>query len=363
MHEAAPTLPLEDVQDSSQSGDPTRLLAAHCQSYKGGDVRRSMIQLGITATLFVVLMSGMIASHIFGMWWMIALFALPASGLLVRLFIIQHDCGHGSFFPARAANEAVGRIISLLTVTPYDSWKRAHNIHHAASGNLDNRGEGSIDTLTVREYQALPQHKRIAYRLYRNPVVMLLLGTPLHVIVLQRIPFLTMAPFFESYHAVPPAQIWRSIVLLDVAMVAFYGTLAMVFGWQVLFTVCLPVLILTAWIGGWLFFVQHQFEETYWQRGETWKFRNAALAGSSYYVLPRIFQWFTGNIGLHHVHHLCSAIPNYRLQECLDQNHDLQQMNRMTFRDSLKCLGWSLWDEDRQRMVGFRHLGRPQTSY
>lgn len=337
--------------------DPLRHLTAYCHTFKGADVRRSILQLTITATLFVLTMSLMIAAHVYGQWGVIACLVLPASGLLIRLFIIQHDCGHGSYFRSRRANDMAGRAISLLTVTPYESWKRSHNIHHAVSGNLDQRdstaGAGSIDTLTVREYKALPWRKRLTYRLYRSPLILLIVGTPIHIILLQRIPFLKIA-FFESHQEPPPEKIWRSILLLDIAMMVFYGGFAALFGWQILLTVILPVLVVTSWIGGWLFFIQHQFEDTYWQPAKDWNFRDAALGGSSYYALPPLLQWFTGSIGLHHIHHLCSAIPNYRLQECLNQSHELQTMNRMTIRDSIQCIGLSLWDEDLQRMVSFR---------
>ena len=233
-------------------------------------------------------------------------------------------------------------------------------MHHATSGALHNRSAGAIDTITVQEYRALPWHKRVNYRLYRNPFIMILLGTPNHVIIMQRIPFLSVAPFFESYRSVPSKKIAPSILGLDLALAVFYGAIAFMLGWQVLVTVFLPVLFITSWIGGWLFFVQHQFEDTYWQTEEKWEFRNAAVNGSSYYVLPKVLQWFTGNIGLHHIHHLCSAIPNYRLQECLDQSAELQQINRLSIRESLKCLKCSLWDEDLQRMISFSDLRRLQ---
>lgn len=336
--------------------DSPSTLSAHCQGFKGADLRRSVLQLSISAILFFAAIAVMIVAQQRGFVWIDILLSVPVGGLLVRLFIIQHDCGHGSFFRSKKMNDALGRAISVLTLTPYDCWKRAHNLHHAASGNLDQRGVGGIDTLTVREYLALPRFKRILYRIYRHPLTMLVFGTPFHVIFIQRIPFFTMAPFYESYRSVPSSQIWRSIVALDVAMAALYGSLAFTFGWHVLVWVFLPVVVVTAWIGGWLFFVQHQFEDSYWQPGQNWEFRSAALQGSSYYVLPPVLQWFTGNIGLHHIHHLCSAIPNYRLQECLDKNETLRQLNRMTIRDSLKCLQCSLWDEERQQMIGFHQL-------
>lgn len=330
-----------------------RQIVAHCGLYKGADARRSIVQLATTLALFVALSATMLFFHAQGWFWASAALWLPAGGLLVRLFIIQHDCGHGSYFKTRAQNDLTGRALSLLTFTPYSFWRDAHNLHHAGSGNLSRRGIGSIDTLTVREYKALPPLKRMAYRLYRHPLMVLLLGPPLYVLLIQRLPLTATFSYFEDYRSVPYAKIWRSVLMLDAGMVLFYGALVAVFGLAPVLLVFLPPVIMAAWIGGWLFFVQHQFEDTYWKDGKDWTFQNAALHGSSYYVLPRALQWFTGNIGLHHIHHLCSAIPNYRLQECLDTNAALQTLNRMSIRQSLRCVKLALWDETQEKMVSF----------
>ena len=279
-----------------------------------------------------------------GFWPVLAL-SLPMGGLLVRFFIIQHDCGHGSFFRSRFANDMLGRAISLLTLTPYGNWRRAHAKHHATSGNLAKRGSGDIMTLTVREYRALSPVKRFFYRLYRNPFVLLFLGPPYLFIISYRVPFGAPVPFREA---------WPGVVMLNAGLVAFYGLLGPLVGWLNLLLILGPAVAIAAWAGGWLFFIQHQFEDTVWEKGEDWNFHSAAIRGSSYYVLPKILQWFTGNIGLHHIHHLNGKIPNYRLQECLDASPELKGMSRLTILESLKCVRLALWDEDGRKLVSFR---------
>ena len=291
-----------------------------------------------------------------GTYRAMGLFALPTAGLLVRLFIIQHDCGHGSFFPSRRANDLLGLFLSLLTFTPYGFWAQAHNKHHASSGHLNRRGIGSIDTLTTKEYREMSPMRRFLYRLYRNPFILLVFGTPFYVIVAQRFPPAQRSVFVSGYQPLPAGRGMRSIMGLDVAIVLFYGSLGVTVGWLPLLIVYLPVLMLASGIGGWLFFVQHQFEKTYWEADDKWNFHEAAVMGSSYYALPSILHWFTGNIGLHHIHHLCCTIPNYRLQECLKGNEILQSLNRMTIADSLKCVRWALWDETAKKMIGFKDL-------
>ncbi|MCB9991223.1 MAG: fatty acid desaturase [Rhodospirillales bacterium] len=329
-------------------------LTRHCREYKQADPGRAAFQLFVTILPFFALSAFMIWGMAQGIYWPL-LGVIPAGGLLVRLFIVQHDCGHGSYFPSKAANEWTGRVLSVFTWTPYDFWRRAHNMHHASSGNLDKRGIGSIDTLTRREYEALPPRGQLMYRLYRNPFLLLVLGTPAYVMVGQRFLHGSGSPFIDSYNGLAGRSEWKSIIGLDVALAVIYGALVMAFGWGVLVLLLLPVVI-AAWAGGWLFFIQHQFEDAYWEAGGQWEFHEAAVLGSSYYALPKVLQWFTGNIGLHHIHHLCSAVPNYRLQECLDAHDALQTLNRMTFRDSLQCVRWALWDEGARKMIGFREL-------
>lgn len=328
-------------------------LTRHCRNYKGADTKRALIQLVVTLGLFTASCTFMIWGVTAGVYWPLALI-LPTGGLLVRMFIIQHDCGHRSFFRSAWANDMVGRLLSVFTMTPYGFWRQAHNMHHAGSGNLDRRGIGSIDTLTVDEYKQLPRRKKFFYRLYRNPFVLLVLGTPLYVLLFQRFPHSQGSPFFDSYQTLSVSRAWKSIMGLNLAVVGGYGLLGTLLGWNVILLVFLPAIVIASWIGGWLFFIQHQFEATYWQNGTSWDFHEASVLGSSYYALPPVLQWFTGNIGLHHIHHLCSAIPNYRLQECLKASDSLQSLNRLTLTESLQCLRWGLWDEKSGKMVSIR---------
>ena len=344
-----------NADSSTHNEDTYEKLADHCDLYKGADLRRSILQLTLSLTLFAAACWAMIVCVQENFWLGYWLLLLPTSGMLIRLIIVQHDCGHGSYFKTRRANDMVGRCIGVLTVTPYSYWRRTHNMHHAGSGNLERRGYGGIETLTLEEFKALSPAKRRMYRLYRHPLVLLIFGTPFFTIVAQRFPLSEPFPFPEISKGSKLKGIWRSVVGTNIGIVAFFGGLSFVFGgWPVL-AVYLPVLIVTSWIGGWLFFIQHQFEDTYWENHEEWSFQEAALEGSSYYHLPPLLQWFTGNIGLHHIHHLCAMIPNYRLQECLDANKTLQEMNRMTLADSLKCVDLALWDEKARKLVSFRN--------
>jgi len=323
-----------------------RRLAAHCQQYRGSVPKLAVRQLLTTLVPLALIVAAMFATVEYA-YWATLLLAIPAAGLLVRAFIIQHDCGHGSFFKSRALNDFVGRCMSLLTLAPYGVWRREHAQHHATSGNLDRRGAGDIDTLTVREYRKLSVGKKLYYRLYRNPLFLFGVGVPAYFVLLQRVPW---------FHAYPPRETWRSVLGLNIGLAILYSGLGFAFGFVNLFWVCLPVLHVASAAGGWLFFVQHQFEETTWDKAEGWDFQVAALLGSSYYALPRVLNWFTGSIGLHHIHHLNSMIPNYRLQDCLDSSAELQSINRLTLLESLKCTRLKLWDEEARRMIGFNEL-------
>jgi omega-6 fatty acid desaturase (delta-12 desaturase) len=300
-------------------------------------------QLASTLLLFAALM-GLLVWGVAHDRLAVLLFAVPAGGLLVRLFIVQHDCGHGSFFSSRAANTWIGRALSVLTLTPYGYWRRSHALHHASAGDLSRRGIGDVDTLTVSEYRALSGWQKAKYRLYRHPAVLHVLGPPLYFILLQRLPFA---------QALPTRDVWRSIMGLNAALLIVYGAFAAVVGLWVALLVVIPVACVASWVGGWLFYVQHQFEHTRWDEGELWDFQTGALGGSSYYVLPPVLQWFTGNVGLHHIHHLNSRIPNYRLQACLEAEPILASISRLTLRESLGCIGLALWDEERRKLVSF----------
>lgn len=341
-HQAHERPPLPDL-----AAEVRRLSARF--SELGPDWRRSAFQLLTTALPFfalLVLMDAAASVH----YGLTLLLAVPAAGLLVRLFIMQHDCGHASFFRSRAANEALGRLLAVLTLTPYGHWKRGHTIHHASSGNLDRRGRGDVDTLTVAEYLALSPMKQWGYRLYRNPLVQVLVGAPLNFIILQRIP---RAQSFRDRDS------RRSILALNAALLVAFGVPMLLIGPGRVLAAYLPVIIVAAWIGNWLFYVQHQFDGAYWERGGDWDFKAAALQGSSYFELPAVLRWFSGNIGLHHIHHLCSRVPNYHLQACLESAPQLSQIaRRITLRDSMSCWRLALWDEQHRALVSFRHVER-----
>jgi omega-6 fatty acid desaturase (delta-12 desaturase) len=265
----------------------------------------------------------------------------------VRLFMIQHDCGHGSFFRHRLANDWVGRIIGVFTLTPYDFWRRAHAEHHAGSGNLDRRGIGDIDTLTVREYLALSRRGKLLYRLYRHPFVMFGIGPAYLFLFRHRVPAGMMRDGWRP---------WFSTMATNLAIATLAAAMIWLIGIGPFLLVHLPIIVLAASIGVWLFYVQHQFEETYWATNEGWNFHAAALHGSSHYALPHVLRWFSANIGVHHIHHLCSRIPYYRLPEVLRDHPPLAAMGRLTLWQSFGCVRRNLWDESARRLVTFRDI-------
>ena len=316
--------------------------------YREPSRARSTLELVVTAGPLILLWASMWAMLDLG-YWQCLLLAVPAAGLLVRLFMIQHDCGHGAFFRHRLANDWVGRVIGVLTLTPYDFWRRTHAVHHATSGNLDRRGIGDIDTLTVREYLALSRWGRLRYRLYRHPIVMFGLG-PAYLFILQhRLPIGLAQGGWRT---------WFSIMATNAAIAGLIGIVIWFVGVGPFLLVHLPTMLLAASIGVWLFYVQHQFETTFWAEDGDWNVHAAALHGSSYYELPGILRWFTANIGVHHVHHLCSRIPYYRLPDVLREHPELAATSRVTFRQSLRCVRLVLWDEGRRRLISFREMGR-----
>lgn len=314
--------------------------------YREPNSARSIVEIVITVLPLALLWLLMWASLDIG-YWLCLLLSVPAAGFLVRLFMIQHDCGHGAFFRQRAVNDWVGRVIGVLTLTPYDFWRRTHAIHHAGSGNLDRRGIGDIDMLTVREYLALPRWRRLLYRLYRNPLVMFGVGPVYNFVLRQRLPLGLMRSGWQP---------WASTMATNAAIAALVALLIWLVGVGPFLLVHLPMTFLGAAIGVWLFYVQHQFEDTFWDRNEDWNFHQAALHGSSHYDLPRVLRWFTANIGVHHVHHLCSRIPYYRLPTVLRDHPQLAEVGRLTLWESLKCLRMALWNEEQRRGISFREL-------
>lgn len=329
-----------------------RRLAAHCQKYRGADTGLALRQMATTLIPLALLVTGMFMT-VDAAYWATLLLAIPAAGLLVRAFIIQHDCGHGSFFPSRPVNDFVGRCMSVLTMAPYGVWRREHASHHAGSGNLDRRGVGDIDTLTVAEYQALSTVKKLRYHLYRHPLFLFGFGVPAYFMLIQRTPWL---------HALPPRDCWKSVLGLNLGLAAFYGPLIYAFGVADVLFVVLPVVHIASAVGGWLFFIQHQFEEAHWEKAEGWDFQVAALLGSSFYDLPKPLSWITGEIGLHHIHHLNSMIPNYRLRACLEASEELKSINRMTLSQSFACARLKLWDAREKRMIRFNELPRESST-
>jgi len=320
----------------------TELLGPYAEPSKG----RSIFQVLNSAVPFALLWFLMLVSLEFS-YWIPLLLAPPAAGFLVRLFIIQHDCGHGSFFRSRTANNTLGSVLGVLTLTPYAYWRRTHSIHHATSGNLDHRGFGDVTTLTVKGYLSLTRWKRALYRIYRNPLILFGVGPVYEFILRQRFPFHLPWSWRRE---------WASVLWTNLAILAVVATMWMTIGIQAFLAVQLPITLVAGAAGIWLFYVQHQFEDTYWERDDAWNFHAAGLDGSSYYDLPAILHWFTGNIGVHHIHHLSSRIPNYRLLKCFRENPELQQVTRLSLWGSLKCARLKLWDEERKKLVGFRHL-------
>ena len=311
---------------------------------------RSVIELAITALPLVALWTAAWLIYSLGYWWASLLLAIPASGFLVRLFMIQHDCGHGAFFPNKWANDWVGRVIGVLTMTPYDFWRRTHAIHHATSGNLDRRGIGDVDTLTVREYLSRSRWGRLKYRLYRNPLVLFGLGPAYLFLIRQRLPFGLMRVGWQP---------WISTQATNAAITLIAAVLIWLIGVKAFFLVHLPIMLLAATFGVWLFYVQHQFEDTFWNENRDWNLHQAALHGSSHYDLPPLLRWFTANIGIHHVHHLCSRIPYYRLPRALRDHPELRDIGRLTLLQSFRCVRLVLWDEAQRRLVSFREARAP----
>lgn len=329
---------------SSASEGSEKMWLKILAKYRTPHAGRSAFELAVTAIPFAGFWGlACVAVH-YGIWWGLLLI-VPAAGFLVRLFMIQHDCGHGSFFARRRVDDWTGRILGVFTLTPYDYWRRAHAMHHASAGNLDERGVGDIATLTVAEYRARSRRGRFGYRLYRHPLVMFGIGPVWLFLIKQRLPFGMMRD-----GGLP----WLSTMLTNLAVVAVGSLVIWTVGPVPFLVVHLPIVLLAGSIGVWLFYVQHQFEETHWSKKPEWQFPKAALHGASHYDLPAVLRWMTANIGIHHVHHLASKVPFYRLPEVLRNHPELGEIGRITLRQSLGCVKLVLWDEQSRRLISFR---------
>ena len=312
--------------------------------YREPSTFRSIWELVATLVPFVALWALAWASLSVSYWLAFAI-AVLNGGFLVRIFVIQHDCGHSSYFRSRVAGDWLGRVLGVLTLTPYDVWRRSHSIHHATHGNLDQRGVGDVLTLTVAEYRARGKMGRFLYRLYRNPVVLFVLG-PSYLFILQnRLPFGLMNQGWRY---------WTSAMGTNAILAFVIGLMLWLGGLMPVILIFLPTSIIAATIGVWLFYVQHQFETTHWTKSDNWQVHESALEGSSHYVMPAPLRWLTANIGIHHVHHLYSRIPFYRLTEVLRDHADLAEAQKLTILESLKSVRLHLWDEASGRLVSFR---------
>ena len=350
-HQTATAQPTASATDASTASPrDARAWRVILDRYRDPSRARSVTELTVTIVPLVALWALAVWALQLG-WWLALPIAVPAGGFLVRLFMIQHDCGHGAFFANRSANDWVGRAIGVLTLTPYDFWRRTHAIHHASSGNLDRRGIGDIDTLTVDEYLARSPWGRFKYRLYRHPLVMFVAG-PTYLFVLQhRLPLGLMRA---------GAMPWISTMATNAAIALLVAVVIWFVGLKALLLVHLPMTLVAGAAGVWLFYVQHQFEHTVWRKEPAWNVHDAALHGSSYYALPAVLQWMTANIGIHHVHHLASRIPYYRLSRVIADHPELGRIGRLTVGGSLRCVRLTLWDEARQRLISFRDLRAPR---
>lgn len=293
------------------------------------------------ALLWVVMVKCLSISY-----WLVLPLIPIAAGLLVRVFIIFHDCGHASFFKSQKANNFWGFITGVLVFTPYQSWRHEHAIHHSHAGDLDHRGVGEVWTMTVKEYLKASRWTRIRYRFARNPVCLFMIAPAFLFVILHRL------PFGKRSGAVGR----KSVHLTNLGIFIIALAMSFLVGFKTYLLIQLPVVMLAASAGVWLFYVQHQFEGVYWQRHKKWDYVQEALKGSSFLKLPKVLQWFTGNIGFHHIHHLSPRIPNYFLEKCYKENFMFQQIKPITLLTSLKSLTFRLWDEQHHRLVGFGYL-------
>ena len=324
-----------DVQD----------IAARLREFATPNDRRAFYELAVTIIPFLGFVGAMYAS--LGLPYIVTLIlSVGAAAFLIRLFIIQHDCGHHAFFKTRQWNDLLGHQLGLITMTPYEDWKLDHALHHAWSGNLDHRGFGDVTTWTVEEYRQKPWYWRLRYRAFRHPLVMF------GVIPIWQFVFRHRWP-------APGSKTWKpiaSVMLTNLVLLGSGAVLIWLIGWVALVKILAPIIVIATAAGVWLFFVQHQYEDTDWDRDNTWNRREAALHGSSFYDLPKPLMWITGYIGAHHAHHLNSRVPFYRLPDALREIPELTQGPRLTLRSSMRCARLALWDENTGQMVSFRQI-------
>lgn len=332
---------------SPQTATPARpvwreLLASYAKPHVG----RAVLDIATSAVAYVGLCAVMYLCLDVSYLLVLAL-AVPAAGFSVRTFIVFHDCGHGSFLPTKRANAIVGAIAGLLVYSPYLWWRHDHAVHHATAGDLDRRGVGDVQTLTVAEYGRLGRWRRLAYRSFRNPIVMFGLGPIVTLLLTPRIVSRADRP-----------RIRRSVIGTNIALAALIGGVGWIVGWRAFLLVQTPVFMISGSVGIWLFYVQHQFEDTYWQSSDDWSYADAALRGSSYLRLPKVLAFFTGNIGVHHVHHLNARIPNYNLQRAHAENPVFHTVPTLSIADGLRAVRLKLWDEDGRRLLTFAQAKR-----
>jgi acyl-lipid omega-6 desaturase (Delta-12 desaturase) len=315
--------------------------------YEAPDVRRSALDVATSIVPYLVLSVAMYRLLDVS-YWLTLLVAIPAGGFLLRTYIVFHDCTHGSFLPSKRANTLLGVVCGLFVYSPFHAWKHEHAVHHATSSDLDRRGVGDVDMLTVREYAALSKPKRFEYRMLRNPLVMLVLG-PIWALAIE--------PRFSQGNGRPLDR--KSVIATDVLLAAVLGSLVWLIGWKALVLIQLPCIMLAGSAGVWLFYVQHQFDGVYWERGGGWSYADAALKGASHLKLPKVLQFFTGNIGLHHVHHLSARIPNYNLQRAHDENAFFHDVPQIGIREGIRALRLKVWDEEEGRLLTWKRA-RPK---
>ncbi|THD83676.1 fatty acid desaturase [Aliigemmobacter aestuarii] len=311
--------------------------------YRDPSTLRSLFELAATLIPFFALWALAWMMLSVSPWISLAI-SLANGAFLVRIFIIQHDCGHGAFLKNRTAQDWIGRLLGVLTLTPYAVWRRTHSIHHAHHGDLDHRGIGDVTTLTLEEYRARSPFGRLMYRLYRHPIVLFLIGPGYLFLIQNRLPIGLMSSGWRYWAS---AMGTNAMIALALGLIVWFG------GWMPVLVIFLPTSLMAATIGVWLFYVQHQFEDTHWSKGEEWQLHDAALEGSSHYVLPQPLRWLSGNIGIHHVHHLYSRIPFYRLTEVIRDHRDLAEAQRLTIRESLATVRLHLWDEAQGKLMSF----------